>query len=515
MASNSDVSKQNNTATNSTAQSVQEYIVKMPKNKSRHFNVMRFSNSHKVDVTKWTQTQVKMERENNLKEFKADEDMPKFGAGSEFGREQREESRRKKYGIISKKYNPEDQPWILKLGGKGGKKYKGIREGGVTENTSYYVFTQAADGTFEAYPVEEWYNFTPIQRYKALSAEEAEEEFGRRDKVLNYFSIMVRKRLQKETNDDDDDDGEKQSNKKGKKKQAKDFKISDMDDWAKDSSDEDEDEEKDEQDSSPKASKKGKEKKKKETVDDEGREESDEGDFDDREVDYITDSSGSEPELEDEKTNRELKGVEDEEALRKLFASDEEEEEEENKETEENQEQEKPAEQQKAKSKKKEGKSTNDSSESSSDSSDSDFDDSKIHAVFFMQKQAKKNGSDNSASSSRANTPTRLNVDSKDGHKLSKRKLSDTPMSASKKVKLESHGGSTTFVSSLDGITEEAIRRYLSRKPMTASELLHKFKSKKTKLSSDQLVTKIADVLKKMDLVKRNIKGKMYLSLKT
>lgn len=64
-----------------------------------------------------------MERENNLKEFKADEDLPKYGAGSEFGREQREESRRKKYGIISKKYNPEDQPWILKLGGKGGKKW--------------------------------------------------------------------------------------------------------------------------------------------------------------------------------------------------------------------------------------------------------------------------------------------------------------------------------------------------------------------------------------------------------
>lgn len=50
---------------------------------------------------------------------------------------------------------------------------------------------------------------------------------------------------------------------------------------------------------------------------------------------------------------------------------------------------------------------------------------------------------------------------------------------------------------------------------MTASELLHKFKSKKTKLTSDQLVTRIADVLKKMDLIKRNIKGKMYLSLKT
>lgn len=64
----------------------------------------------------------------------------------------------------------------------------------------------------------------------------------------------------------------------------------------------------------------------------------------------------SEPELEEEKTNRELKGVEDEEALRKLFNSDEEEEEEENKEEEEKEQEEKKEEQQKTKSKKKEGK---------------------------------------------------------------------------------------------------------------------------------------------------------------
>lgn len=65
-----------------------------------------------------------MIRENNLKEFKVTEDMPKYGAGSEFGREQREEARRKKYGIITKKYNPEAQPWVLKEGGKNGKRYK-------------------------------------------------------------------------------------------------------------------------------------------------------------------------------------------------------------------------------------------------------------------------------------------------------------------------------------------------------------------------------------------------------
>ena len=50
--------------------------------------------------------------------------MPKFGAGSEFGREQREEARRKKHGVRVKKYNPADQPYVLKLGsGKQAKRY--------------------------------------------------------------------------------------------------------------------------------------------------------------------------------------------------------------------------------------------------------------------------------------------------------------------------------------------------------------------------------------------------------
>lgn len=85
---------------------------------------MRFNGAIGVDFTKWNQ--VKMERENNMVQFKSfTEDMPKFGSGSEYGREQREEARRKKYGIISKKYRPEDQPWVLQHGGKQGKKFRG------------------------------------------------------------------------------------------------------------------------------------------------------------------------------------------------------------------------------------------------------------------------------------------------------------------------------------------------------------------------------------------------------
>lgn len=65
-----------------------------------------------------------MEREQSLKEIKAenaDEERPEFGAGSEFGRKEREEARRRKYERRRKLHN--NSPWILKIGGKHGKKY--------------------------------------------------------------------------------------------------------------------------------------------------------------------------------------------------------------------------------------------------------------------------------------------------------------------------------------------------------------------------------------------------------
>ena len=116
---------------------------------------MRFNSVFKVDFKEWKT--VKMERENNLKDFKGrEEELPKFGAGSEFGREAREEARKKKFGVSSRKYKADDQPWIIKANGKGGKKYKGIREGGISQNASYYVFTHAPDGAIEAFPLQEW-----------------------------------------------------------------------------------------------------------------------------------------------------------------------------------------------------------------------------------------------------------------------------------------------------------------------------------------------------------------------
>ena len=68
-----------------------------------------------------------MVRENNQKtKAGQEEEQPKFGAGSEFGREQKEEARRKKFGFVSKKYNPDAQPWLMRVGSKkDGKHYRG------------------------------------------------------------------------------------------------------------------------------------------------------------------------------------------------------------------------------------------------------------------------------------------------------------------------------------------------------------------------------------------------------
>lgn len=502
---------------------------------------MRFHATLNVDVAKWSQ--VKMERENNMKDFKADEEMPKFGAGSEYGREAREEARRKKFGVTLKKYNPEDQPWLLKLGGKAGKKYRGLREGGVSENASYYVFVKATDGAFEAYPVEEWYNFSAVQRYKTLNAEEAEEEFGRRDKVLNYFSIMLRKRLKNE------DDGEKdpEEAEKPKKKSSKygtgssDLKISDMDEWIHSSEEESEEDgvaedtadskSKDKKKKGP-DKKKSKKKKKKGSDDDEDEplEDSDDGDGEGREVDYISDEESSEEEVVEDKTKNDLKGVEDEDAMRKMDDSEsEEEKEEEKKETPEETPGETPP--AKAAKGKKDNKKTASSSDSSSDTSDSDdFDsDANFQSPMFMQSSKKKK--DGSRPSSRANTPTKP-LDGSKKSRSHKRKAAAAaeeggPQPKRSKSQPSSASNSQQSTSSAsrpspspyadlsnDGITEDAVRRYLTRKPMTTTELLHKFKSKKTGLSREQMVNTIAQILKRLDPEKQMVKGKMYLSIK-
>lgn len=64
-------------------------------------------------------------------------------------------------------------------------------------------------------------------------------------------------------------------------------------------------------------------------------------------------------------------------------------------------------------------------------------------------------------------------------------------------------------------ITEEAIRRYLTHKPMTTTDIMKKFKTKKTGLTKEQTVNAIAAILKKIQPHQEKIDGKLYLSIKT
>lgn len=63
---------------------------------------MKFNATHKVDFAQWKN--VKMERENSVRDARPmEEETPKFGAGSEYNREFKEEMRRKKFGFQPKK----------------------------------------------------------------------------------------------------------------------------------------------------------------------------------------------------------------------------------------------------------------------------------------------------------------------------------------------------------------------------------------------------------------------------
>ncbi|XP_043362241.1 general transcription factor IIF subunit 1 isoform X2 [Dermochelys coriacea] len=360
------------TSLGTSSQSVTEYVVRVPKNTPKKYNIMAFNAADKVNFTTWHQA--KMERDLSNKKIYQEEEMPESGAGSEFNRKLREEARRKKYGIVLREFKPEDQPWILKVNGKAGRKFKGVKKGGVTENASYYIFTQCPDGAFEAFPVSNWYNFTPVAKHRTLTAEEAEEEWERRNKVLNHFTIMQQRRLK------DQDDEEEEKEKKTKKKSSE-LKIHDLEDDLEMSSDESELSDGDATgEKAAKPQKKTpltkKKKKKKKGSDDEAFEDSDDGDFEGQEVDYMSDGSSSQEEatVGKPKVTKEEDGPK---GIDEASESSEESEEEKPAEEKEEEEEEKKAPTPQEKKKKK------DSSDESETSEESDIDSEASSALFM------------------------------------------------------------------------------------------------------------------------------------
>lgn len=542
MASSTQVNKvqgSSNVASAKIQGAVNIISVRLPQNDvPKKYSILKFNESNNVDFTSCGQ--VKLERENNFKEFKSAYDldtMPKFGAGSEFGREQKEEARKKKYGIKIRKYNPQEQPWSLKLGtGKQARRFKGIRKGGVQESASYYIFTQRPDGAFEASPVEEWYDFLPQAKYKALSAEEAEEEFTKRGKTWNHFAIMVSKRLKGADNQDGDgEDGEMSS--KGKKKSSKRDKslmLTEMDEFADseedNGGDDDEgnlDERDDENEGKSKKQKKKKEKKQNDESDNEAIEEQDE--FDEgQEVDYISGSSSDDEQMYDEtgrseRDRYEEKGVVDEDGLRKLLDSDEEDEEEAKKE-EDNEEDEEGR-------TKEEEQDKGSESESSSDSEiDSEAENSFTSSVLMSDKKPVKKQLDETDSSN-SNRPTTPTPDAQSNGKR-KKPESQSPPNAAKKPKLEGAAAASQASSSSasagtsnassnsqsDGSIEGLVKRYLSRKPISLKDLLQKITSKFPSMPKQSVVQVVGQILQRLKPEK--LKGtntntcKFYVSVK-
>ena len=561
------------------APAMQEYSIRMAEKSNKQHHLMKFNYNLNVSFDKWSS--VKMERENNLKNFKGfqQEEQPKFGAGSEYNREAKEEARRKKYGINIKKYNANAQPWILE---DGNKKFRGTREGGIGDNSSYYVFAHNEDGTITAHKLEEWYSFQPIQRYKPLSAEQAEEEFARRTNCVNKWSMKLKMQLNA-NNGEEEQEAEEAKSKKGSKLNDKisSLKISDKDEFInssdESSSDEDNDgDKKSNKDNESKAKQKkakGKaalanKKKKDRDLDDEAGEESDDGDQEGRECDYI-ESSDSESEPETETPKNQLKSVEEE---KDTFSSDDDsDDEKEDKEKSEEEKKEKlerdnkmanilndsPAKEDKEGVKKdkegvkkdkegvkkvKEYRSKKDifndamnaapgsgnKSDFSSDSDDEDVKPSKDKKDGKESKSKDKKDSKDkkeskdkkyhSKSQSKALASTEKS--SLDSEASNKRKTSSPPSPVAKRIKIDGPAPVATptpfsIYSNKDsnGLNEEAVRRYLVRKPMTTTELITKFRKLKT-VPKDTLVVTMTAILKKINPNRQTIQGKMYLSLK-
>ncbi|XP_072225522.1 general transcription factor IIF subunit 1 [Leuresthes tenuis] len=529
------------TSLGSSSSSTTEYTVRVPKNTSKKYNIMAFNAGDRVNCSAWTQA--RMERDMSGRRIYGEEETTEGGAGSEFGKKQREESRRKKFGIVTREFKLEDQPWILKVNGKAGKRFKGVKKGGVTENASYYIFTQCPDGAFEAFPVHGWYNFTPQAKHRTLTAEEAEEEWGRRNKVVNHFSIMLQRRLREQERGEGDDDETEKSGKKKKKGGGRggDLHIHDLEDDLEMSSDDSDSSMGDDGESKAKAKKdagKGKTKKKKRKSNDkEAMEDSDDGDYEGLEVDYMSDESSSDEEpakVKPSKEDEHPKGIDE--------ASESEEESEEEKPNEDEAKEEEEEEEGKKTPVQMEKKKKKDSSGESDSSDDSDIEGETASALFMKKRTPpKRAGGRGSAGSSRTGsrpgTPSidsastsntlraaaskleqgkrqiqGLNTDSPAAKRLKMEPSTQSPVPSGKSTPQPASGKSTPSSSDVQ-LTEEAVRRYLIRKPMTTKDLLKKFQTKRTGLSSEQTVNVLAQILKRLNPERKNINDKMHFYL--
>ena len=63
-------------------------------------------------------------------------------------------------------------------------------------------------------------------------------------------------------------------------------------------------------------------------------------------------------------------------------------------------------------------------------------------------------------------------------------------------------------------ITDQEVLHYLTRKPITTKDLVRKFQRRKTAMSKKQVVASLGSILPRLSVEKKEIKDKVYLSLR-
>ncbi|MCP9263682.1 hypothetical protein DINM_007066 [Dirofilaria immitis] len=438
------------------------YAVRIPKrNGSRRYSILKFNATLKIDPGKWATADynIRMAREDNKEQAAASEIRQDYGEGSEYGKALREEARRKKYGLQLQTYQHDNQPWMLSITDSSSKerKFRSIREGGAGEHADYWVFLKSGE-EFHAYKIDEWYQFMPFSTHRTLDIDQAEERFRERNRVMNQFALKAQIQQQLKAMDED---GEQMI------KTTKSLKIKD-----EASSDENSDGEKgDDEDDAPGRSLKPKSSKlavrarkdkrqRVENADEVAAYESDDGDDEGREYDYMSDS-GSESDRDaipmEQKVDEAMVAVGDETGLKKLIGDD---------------------------------FSDTDSSDvdgSSTDSSGSDSDDpdKEINSAIFLPV---KKAPEEPLPSARKRPLENATLADAEAKKIKTEQPITTPSALPAQP-----------TANQDGLNEETVRRYLRRKPHTTKELLSKIKSKCGDMEKSEIVQKLAAILKRIE----------------
>lgn len=429
------------------------FSVRVDRNRKSKYSMMRFNVP--IELSKWNtidKYSVELTRDMSKQrqfDLKSDE-LPTHGEGSEYRRREKEIARKMFLGHKIRKFDIEAQPWKLKIkeSGKEAKKFTGTKEGGIGDSSMYFVMLQKEGGVFEATPVEEWHNFKPEIKHRTLTHEEAEAQWEKQETghtIKNKFNFMNNIRL-----DDQIEGVEGSLSRSGRKKANDDLRIHGAEDERESSEDE-----------FKRDRKKAKRGKKnvggRTAATGEAIEDSDDGDDEGQEVDYMSDDSSdfddAVKENLDEERKQKMKGVDEE--IKSSSSEDEEDEEE-----------------------KQNDKNEKDPADKSEES-DSDIEAAAAGSILFKKKK----------SNSRSNTPT---------DDVIKKNRAPTPNSL-KRVREESPSGSKRSRDSPTpgtGVTIEQVRAVLCVKPVTTKELLRKFKSKKVGLNQQQIIEKVGAIMR-------------------